>query len=39
LLPLAKVADQIHSWIHQQEQWAAAAKKPVGEVKTTPPAQ
>ena len=26
LLLLAKVADQVHSWIHQQEQWASAAK-------------
>ena len=35
LLPLAKVADQIHSWIHQQEQWAASAKKPTVETGST----
>jgi hypothetical protein len=27
LLLLAKVADQVHSWIHQQEQWAYESKK------------
>lgn len=27
LLLVSKVADQAHSWIHQQEQWAAATKK------------
>jgi len=37
LLPLAKVVDQVHSWIHQQEQWAAATKKlPVKTGATTP---
>ena len=39
LLPLAKVADQVHSWIHQQEQWAAATKKPPVETGTTPVTQ
>ena len=39
LLPLAKVADQAHSWIHQQEQWAASVKKPKEETTTTTPAQ
>ena len=38
LLPLAKVADQVHSWIHQQEQWAAATKKSAAETgAATPP--
>ena len=37
LLPLAKVADQVHSWIHQQEQWAAATKKPPVETGATGP--
>lgn len=27
LLLLAKVADQVHSWINHQEQWASATKK------------
>ena len=39
LLPLAKVADQVHSWIHQQEQWAAATKKPPVETGATAPAK
>jgi hypothetical protein len=31
LLPLAKVADQAHSWIHQQEQQETAGKLPHAE--------
>ncbi len=27
LLLVAKVTDQAHSWIHQQEQWASESKK------------
>jgi hypothetical protein len=36
LLLLAKVADQAHSWIHQQEQEESGSKQPLAE---TPPAQ
>jgi hypothetical protein len=36
LLLLAKVADQAHSWIHQQEQEESGNKQPLAE---TPPAQ
>lgn len=39
LLTVSKVADQAHSWIHQQEQWAAANKKPPVETGATTPAQ
>ena len=36
LLLVSKVADQAHSWIHQQEQVELGSKQPLGE---TPPAQ
>lgn len=39
LLLVAKVTDQAHSWIHQQEQWAAATKKPPLGADATSPAQ
>ena len=39
LLLLSKVADQTHSWIHQQEQWESGSKKPPVETNATPPAQ
>ena len=39
LLLVAKVADQAHSWIHQQEQWAAATKKSAAETGTATPAK
>ena len=37
LLLLSKVADQTHSWIHQQEQWESGSKKPPVETNATPP--
>ena len=39
LLLLAKVADKVHSWIHQKEQEEAGNKKPLVETNATPPAQ
>ena len=36
LLLVSKVADQAHSWIHQQEQEESGSKQPPAE---TPPAQ
>ena len=39
LLLLAKVADQTHSWIHQQEQQESGSKHPPAETAETPPAQ
>lgn len=39
LLTVAKVADQAHSWIHQQEQEESGNKQPPTETAETPPAQ
>lgn len=39
LLLLAKVADQTHSWIHQQEQQESGNKQPPAEKTETPPTQ
>ena len=39
LLLVSKVADQAHSWIHQQEQWMVASKKSAAETGTATPAK
>ena len=39
LLQVSKVADQTHSWIHQQEQQELADKRPPTDKSETPPAQ
>jgi len=39
LLLVSKVADQAHSWIHQQEQDESGIKQPPAETAETPPAQ
>ena len=39
LLAVSKVADQAHSWIHQQEQEESANKQPPAETTETAPAQ
>ena len=39
LLPLAKVADQAHSWIHEQEQEASVSKLTPAETAETSAAQ